>query len=176
MSGERPAAQGHRLASTIAKTALFSAVVPGTVTLLIPWWLWSLDHRLFDVGFPGARLLGLALVGIGVAVYLWCAFEFVVGGRGTPAPIDPPGTLVRAGPYLFSRNPMYVALVTVLLGEALALRQSTLLVYAVLAFLGCHLWILTYEEPRLQARFGERFSAYRAEVPRWVPGMGGRRR
>lgn len=123
---------------------------------------------------PGPRLdlwgyaaaVGIAL---GAAVYLRCAWDFAVGGQGTPAPIDAPRRLVIRGLYRLVRNPMYLGVLTVLLCEAALFRSLTLLAYAGCFAVAFHLFVLCYEEPTLRAKFGEEYEAYRRAVPRWLP-------
>ena len=117
----------------------------------------------------GATVAGLALVALGAAGYIVCALDFVVTGRGTPAPLDPPRTLVASRLYRFTRNPMYVAVLLALFGETIALGSATLLVYSLMIALLFHLFVVLYEEPALRDRFGPTYDGYCAAVPRWLP-------
>jgi protein-S-isoprenylcysteine O-methyltransferase Ste14 len=108
-------------------------------------------------------------MGVGFAVMPWTWGAFGVHGRGTPMPFDPPRELVVQGPYRYVRNPMYVAGVLVLLGEALLFTSLPLLEYAAAFWLATHLLVLGYEEPRLRRSFGDGYERYRATVNRWVP-------
>jgi protein-S-isoprenylcysteine O-methyltransferase Ste14 len=94
--------------------------------------------------------------------------DFVVVGGGTPAPVAPPTTLVAAGPYRWTRNPMYVGVTATLLGEALACWSLPLLIHALCTWTTMCLFVLLYEEPALARRFGESYRAYRRTVPRWL--------
>ena len=85
------------------------------------------------------------LIAPGAALYLWCAWAFVTAGQGTPAPVDPPKRLVATGLYRMVRNPMYVGIVLILLGESIVFASLTLLGYAVLVWLCCHLFVVLYE-------------------------------
>jgi protein-S-isoprenylcysteine O-methyltransferase Ste14 len=96
--------------------------------------------------------------------------EFYVAGRGTLAPWSPPRELVTTGLYRVSRNPMYVAVVLVLLGWAALFRSLPLLVYALAIAVGFHLRVVFGEEPWLAQTHGESWSRYRAQVPRWFFG------
>jgi protein-S-isoprenylcysteine O-methyltransferase Ste14 len=100
---------------------------------------------------------------------LWCWYEFVTRGRGTPMPIDPPRRLVVVGPYRYVRNPMYVAGLLVLLGQATLYGAVSLLWYAAGFALATHLFVVGYEERTLRRRFGADYDAYRAAVGRWIP-------
>src|SRR5438270_13803663 len=109
------------------ETLVFSILVPGTVAGVIPWLLLQ--------GAPGPVLLlpSIWMVGflpllLGVGLYLWCAGAFTFIGRGTPAPIDAPVVLVKEGPYHWVRNPMYIAVLSVVTGEAIVCRSVLLAV------------------------------------------------
>ena len=151
----------------IVRTLIFTVVVPGTVTVLIPRWLLSpprspdLPSVLRVAGWPGLAL--------GAAIYFWCAWDFAVAGRGTPAPIDPPRMLVARGLYRYVRNPMYLGISSILLGEALLFLSRTLLEYAAGVFGLFFLFVLLYEEPALRSKFGADYERYRQNVPRWIP-------
>ena len=151
------------------RVLFFTLLLPGTSLVLIPWLLLRREPpaRLFLLEPP--RLLGLFLMAAGGAALLWCIRDFAVSGRGTLAPVDPPRKLVRVGLYRYVRNPMYVAVVTALFGEALFFESRTLGIYAGLAWLIFHSFVLLYEEPRLRDLFGADYKAYRARVPRWIP-------
>ena len=105
----------------------------------------------------------------GAGVLLYCIRDFAVSGRGTLAPVDPPRKLVRAGLYRHVRNPMYLGVILVLVGEAVFFESRMLSFYATIVALSFHLFVVLYEEPTLRALFGEEYDAYRSEVPRWVP-------
>jgi protein-S-isoprenylcysteine O-methyltransferase Ste14 len=150
------------------KTLLFTIIAPGAVTVLLPYWILSSKWN-EAIALPGAlRFFGLAPLLIGFGIYLWCAYDFAAKGRGTPAPIDPPKQLVRSGLYRFTRNPMYVGVVLILLGEAVFFSSAALFFYAAVVFIGFNGFILFYEEPTLRRLFGESYSRYCAEVPRWI--------
>jgi len=151
----------------VLKTLVFTLVVPGTVTYVVPRWLLG-SRSLLDLP-PGARPIGLMVLLAGTAIYFWCAWDFAAAGRGTPAPTDPPKELVARGLYRYVRNPMYVGISAILLGEALFWRSRALLKYTVAVFGLFFLFIVVYEEPTLQQKFGETYERYRRDVPRWIP-------
>ena len=105
---------------------------------------------------------------LGISLLLWCVREFYVEGRGTLAPWDPPQHLVTTGPYRLSRNPMYIGVITILLGWCLLWSSRTLIIYTVLFLCGFQLRVLLFEEPWSARQFGAQWQAYRARVPRWV--------
>jgi protein-S-isoprenylcysteine O-methyltransferase Ste14 len=98
-----------------------------------------------------------------------CFVDFVRRGRGTPAIYDPPRELVVAGLYRYVRNPQYVGVVLVVVGEALLSGMVVLFGYAALMALGYHLFVRYYEEPTLGRLFGVAYTRYREAVPRWLP-------
>jgi protein-S-isoprenylcysteine O-methyltransferase Ste14 len=113
------------------------------------------------LAFPIWMLAGMIL--------LWSFWNFLVQGRGTPAPIDPPRELVATGFYRYVRNPMYVAVLAILLGQFLWSGYWSLLLYALLVFIAFHVFVTYYEEPTLQRKFGSVYEDYLRRVPRWIP-------
>jgi len=147
------------------KNLLFTVLVPGTVAVYVPL-LISRGRAPAD-GF--ATSIALAVLAVGAGIYAWCVWDFATFGRGTPAPIDAPKKLVVRGLYRYTRNPMYVGVLTVILGWALLFRAGNLALYA-LAVGGCfHLFIVLYEERFLAREFGGDYDAYCSHVNRWLP-------
>jgi protein-S-isoprenylcysteine O-methyltransferase Ste14 len=128
---------------------------------------WQVHPPLLGLG--AGRFVGGCLVVLGAAGLLECFGRFAIKGRGTPAPIAPTEHLIASGLYRHVRNPMYVAVVAVLLGQALVLGSTALLEYTVIAWLLFHVFVLLYEEPALRRQFGSSYDLYRANVPRWWP-------
>jgi protein-S-isoprenylcysteine O-methyltransferase Ste14 len=127
------------------------------------------DFEPFPFALGVLRFVGWVPVVVGALAILWCYGAFLVIGRGTPWPFDPPRELVVTGLYGFVRNPMEAGFVLILFGEALLFESSALVLYMVAGFIW--LWVrqVVIEEPRLRRRFGERYEAYRRSVPRWIP-------
>jgi len=150
-------------------SALFLVVAPGVVAGLVPWWLsgWRFAPPL--LGLEAGRWLGGALIVVAAPVLLEAFVRFALEGRGTPAPVAPTKTLVAGGAYRFVRNPMYVAVVSLILGQALLLGRAGLLVYGAAAWLTMHLFVVFYEEPRLLGDYGQDYETFRRHVPRWLP-------
>jgi len=150
----------------IVKTVAFSLVAPGTVGFLVP--------QAFGGGGGSGRGLsfeeipGALLLSLGVAVYLWCAWDFVQKGLGTPAPIDAPRVLVVQGLYRLTRNPMYVGVLAMIFGQAFLYRSKSIALYGCAILGGFYLFVLLYEEPTLQRRFGSAYEEYCRKVPRWL--------
>ena len=130
------------------------------VALIVPWLLLP-DTWQFHVAAIPALVVGTILL-------LWCVRDFYVAGRGTLAPWAPPKHLVTVGLYRFSRNPMYIAVVLILVGWALAVYSLGLWIYAVCIAIAFHVRVVTYEEPWLASTHGPEWDAYRARVPRWL--------
>ena len=150
----------------VFNTILFTILVPGTVAVLIPLWLVG-DMRL-HANAP-ATWMG-AVVGVtGAAIYLRCAWEFAVNGLGTPAPIAPTKFLVTTALHRYVRNPMYIGVALVILGQSVIFRSLHLVLYAAAMLTTAHIFVVLYEEPTLLRQFGESYEEYLRTVPRWVP-------
>jgi len=145
---------------------LFLVVAPGVVAGLVPWWLTSWDA---GAGSPAVRILGWILIAAGVLVLLHAFARFVVEGVGTPAPVAPTRNLVVGGLYRYVRNPMYLAVGTTIVGEALVLARSVLFVWAAVFAVAVVAFVRGYEERTLRRRFGEEYERYRRAVPGWWP-------
>jgi protein-S-isoprenylcysteine O-methyltransferase Ste14 len=152
----------------LLEALIFTVVVPGSVTLWLPRDVFGLMGPLPPLG--RAWLIASAPLTLGLLVYARCVWEFALRGRGIPAPLDHPKRLVVTGLYRYVRNPMYVGVLLVLLGEALLFQSWSLLWYLVGFFLVIHATVLVYEEPNLRSKFGDSYAAYSAAVARWLPG------
>lgn len=153
------------------RVAVFTALIPGTVTVLVPYILLHSDIECALGLSPVLRPLGFLPLSAGIVTYLWCAWDFAVSGRGTPAPYDPPRMLVTRGLYGYVRNPMYLGVTSVILGEALLFDSIPVLCYAALLLLLFHMRVLLYEERQLRKTFGASYEEYCRYVPRWFPRM-----
>jgi protein-S-isoprenylcysteine O-methyltransferase Ste14 len=149
----------------LLKNLLFTLLVPGTVAVWIPL-AWS---RRWETT-PSSLLLALPVFLAGATLYAWTTFNFARIGRGTPAPIDAPRKLIVRGPHRYVRNPMYLGVLTVILGWAVAYRALPLVEYAAAVALVFHLVVLLVEESALRRQFGEEYAAYCRAVRRWLPG------
>ena len=157
-----------RTAAAAAGSTLFFALAPGMVAGLVPWLLTGWDTA--DPAWPWpVQVIGAVLLAACAVVLIQAFVRFVREGRGTPAPVGPTERLVVGGLYRHVRNPMYVAVVGAIVGQALLLGRPVLLVYAALAGAGMALFVRGYEEPLLAARYGEQYRAYRRAVPGWLP-------
>jgi protein-S-isoprenylcysteine O-methyltransferase Ste14 len=155
-----------RRAIAAAGSAAFLVLAPGVVAGLAPWLLtgWEMED-----GPPAVRIIGGALIALGVGFLLHAFARFVIEGLGTPAPVAPTERLVVGGVYRYVRNPMYLAVGATIVGQALLLGQFGLLAYAAAFWLVVFGFVRLYEEPALSAQFGEEYDAYRRAVPGWWP-------
>ncbi|NNL65713.1 MAG: isoprenylcysteine carboxylmethyltransferase family protein [Myxococcales bacterium] len=147
----------------LLKNLLFTFLVPGTVAVYVP--LWIVGDRAAAGGV--LQILALAVLALGFAIYAWCVWDFARFGRGTPAPIDAPKRLVVRGLYRRSRNPMYVGVLSVILGWSLWFGAPVLAGYAAGVFSLFQAFVVLYEEPHLEGEFGDSYREYCAAVRRW---------
>ena len=152
-----------------AGSVLFLLLAPAVVAGIVPLWIarWRPSDPL--LGWVGIRWAGAALILAGALVLFDAFARFALQGRGTPAPPLPTEQLVVSGLYRHVRNPMYLAVLTVVVGQALLLGATSLLAYAALLFAAFHLFIVGYEEPTLRRRFGSEYERYCGRVRRWWP-------
>src|SRR5215212_1268192 len=150
-------------------SAVFFLVAPGTVVVLIPRLLTGWQVRDPVRYWAPVRVLGVMLLVAGLIVLVRAFVRFVVEGLGTPAPIAAPERLVVGGLYRYVRNPMYVAVLAIIVGQALILGQLVLLPYAATFWLITAAFVRWYEEPALTRRFGADYEVYRRAVPAWLP-------
>lgn len=147
----------------LLRIALFTLVVPATLVVYVPLGLGV------SPGSPLQVAVGTLVIAMGLALAAWCFYGFATRGRGTPAPWDPPQNLVTTRPYRHVRNPIYIGILLILLGEAVLFGSLALLAWAIVVAAGFHLAVTLYEEPDLRERFGTEYERYLAEVPRWLP-------
>lgn len=136
---------------------------------LIPWLLTGWVMRPALLGLEAFRAIGAVLILSGVPGLIDSFVRFVLDGLGTPAPIAPTRKLVVAGLYRYVRNPMYVSVLAVIFGQALLFGDLRLVLLGAMAWIASHVFVVGWEEPRLEREFGGRYNTYRANVPRWIP-------
>lgn len=154
-----------RSLSLVLRNLLFTVIVPGLGGVWMPW-------RILPRGRATPRPVGwpaLAFIAIGVALYLSCVWVFAIVGKGTPGPWDAPRRFVAVGPYRWVRNPIYIAALLVVFGEAWLFLSLPILKYGVAMAICFHLFVIGYEEQTLHRKFGEDYTEYRQTVPRWIP-------
>ncbi len=154
------------MAMTALRSILFFILAPGMVTGFIPLALFRTGPQT-QTGI--LSYLAFPLWAIGVATLVWCFWDFLVKGRGTPAPLDPPKELVVSGLYNYVRNPMYVGVLLVIIGHFLWFGFWNLLIYAAIVTIAFHSFVTLYEEPNLKKKFGAMYEDYFRRVPRWIP-------
>jgi protein-S-isoprenylcysteine O-methyltransferase Ste14 len=137
--------------------------LPGMVAFAVP--LLAFAPRGLDRSFSPIGLVPLAA---GIIFLLWTVRDFYVAGRGTLAPWSPPKELVVVGLYRVSRNPMYVAVLLILVGWAVGFRSIGLTVYAFAIATIFQVRVVFGEEPWLERTHGQKWAAYKARVPRWL--------
>jgi protein-S-isoprenylcysteine O-methyltransferase Ste14 len=150
-------------------TIAFTLVVPGTAIVLIPYLLTGWQLRPPLLGIEATRTFGVALMVLAAPLFFRFLSGFVREGHGTPAPIAPTEHLVVGGPFRWIRNPGYVAVVSLVVGQALLFGSGAVLAYAAFLAVAFHLFVVFYEEPTLRRQFGAEYEAYCREVPRWIP-------
>lgn len=150
-------------------SALFFLVAPAVIAGFIPWWMtqWRFEQPM--PSWLPMRAIGVALIAAGVPVLVHSFTRFVMDGLGTPAPIAPTERLVVTGLYRFVRNPMYLAVLSIIVGQALLFGQLRLLWYAAMIFAAFVTFVRLYEEPTLTRQFGRDYDEYRRLVPAWWP-------
>ena len=156
-----------RKLAALLGSLLFLAIAPGTIAGLLPWWItgWRAAP---DIPLA-VRAAGALLLAGGGLVLLESFARFALHGEGTPAPVAPTRRLVVTGLYRFVRNPMYLAVLALITGQALWLGRWELLAYGSIVAAGFHLFVLGYEEPTLRGRYGAEYDAFTRAVPRWRP-------
>lgn len=162
--------RSNRALALVAKTCLHTLVFPGAVLVGLPWLvLEQLPEagRFSPFWLPG-WLLALPLL-LGIAGGVKLSWDFISLGDGTPNPLDPPKRLVVTSLYRFVRNPGYLALVPILVSEALYFGSASLLLYTLVVMGWAHVFVVRVEEPGLRTRFGDEYDRFCAAVPRWIP-------
>ncbi len=151
------------------RNLLFTLLQPGMVAGVVPFLLLGESRKtLFQWPPTGLQMVGMVVFFAGFAIMTDCIIRFAVFGKGTLSPADPTRHLVTNGLYRFTRNPMYVGVMAMLLGEAIYSGAMVLWIYAAAIFMAFHLFIVFREEPRLQKAFGASYQRYRQQVRRWL--------
>lgn len=150
------------------RSLLWTFLFPGMVAGYVPWRFLGVDRVRIEMSDP-IDILGVIVIVMGASLLATCIFEFARSGRGTLSPADPPRHLVVRGLYRYVRNPMYLSVTTILVGEALLTRSSALAVYLAGWLVIVNVFVRGYEEPTLRDQFGESYEEYTRRVRRWVP-------
>jgi protein-S-isoprenylcysteine O-methyltransferase Ste14 len=150
------------------RSLAWTVLLPGLFAGYFPWRFFGLAHVQLNLHSP-VHLFGLLCIGLGAVLLGSCIWEFARTGRGTLAPVDPPRELVVRGLYRYVRNPMYLSVTLIVLGEFVLTGSRPLLIYWALWFAAANLFVIVYEEPTLRRRFGGAYERYTQEVGRWLP-------
>lgn len=150
----------------LLRNAAATILIPGMVVGLVPYFIVRRGGAV-AIELQATSFAAVAVIAAGAAILLWCVAQFAFEGQGTLAPIDPPTRLVQRGLYRYTRNPMYVGALLVLVGQVLLFRSRPLAVYAAAWFVVVNLFVMFYEEPALHRRFGAAYDEYCRRVPRW---------
>jgi protein-S-isoprenylcysteine O-methyltransferase Ste14 len=152
----------------VLRSLLWTLVLPGFFAGYAPWRYFGLRDTWIDLSRP-SHLLGMLCVVLGVLLLAACIVEFARRGRGTLSPVDPPRHLVVHGLYKYVRNPMYLSVTMIVLGEVILTQSRSLGLYWVIWFAAANAFVLAYEEPTLRRTFGPSYDHYTREVGRWIP-------
>jgi protein-S-isoprenylcysteine O-methyltransferase Ste14 len=166
----RPGRMTGRNVLLFFEALLFSVVVPGAVVYWIPRDALGLWGELPPQPWSVWQAMASVPLALGLTIYLRCLEEFARRGRGIPAPVDHPKTLVVTGLYRYVRNPMYLGVLLFLLGQSLFFESLHFLLYAITWLAFVHVNVILYEEPNLRRKFGSSYDRYRSAVRRWIPG------
>ena len=155
--------------SLFLRNLLFTILQPGLVAGAVPFWiLGDKGNEPFRHSFHLYHYVGALVFVIGLIIMVSCIISFAVKGKGTLSPADPTKQLVITGLYKFSRNPMYVGVTMILIGEAVFFQSFNLLIYSLFIYLAFNIFIMLHEEPRLRKVFGEEYKKYCQKVRRWI--------
>jgi len=152
----------------LLRALFWTLAFPGVFAFYVPWRYFGVREVRIDV-FDPRQWLGMLCIAAGTILLLACIWEFAKRGRGTLSPADPPRHLVVSGLYRFVRNPMYLSVTLIVLGEVLLTSSRPLLIYWVIWFTIVNLFVMGYEEPTLRGQFGDEYERYRRHVGRWIP-------
>ena len=150
------------------RSITWALLLPGLVAFYVPWRFFGLSQVGFSPEAP-FQIVGFVMFVAGVALLVACIWEFARSGKGTLSPADPPKELVVQGLYRYVRNPMYLAVSLILLGEHLISHSMPLFIYWAIFFAITNLFVIFVEEPTLRRQFGESYERYTREVGRWIP-------
>ena len=144
---------------------IISFILPITVLILIPLYI----ERNISAKYTWNLLTGLFIISIGLYVIIVTISTFIRIGKGTLAPWSPTKKLITGGIYGHVRNPMILGVLTVLIGEAIAILSINIFLWALIFFIINNIFFVLYEEPNLEKKFGNEYLEYKRNVPRWIP-------
>lgn len=147
------------------KSTIWFLLVPFPLTYVVPWLINLTNVGKFTIGITW---LGFSVIILGTTGLFYCFFEFVYSGKGTPVPFEPPKRLLSSKLYRYTRNPMYLAVISIIIGESIWYENWIIVIYGVLLWAVLHLWIVLYEEPALNKKFGKKYEDYVSKTQRWL--------
>jgi protein-S-isoprenylcysteine O-methyltransferase Ste14 len=155
--------------SLVFRNLFFTILQPGIVAGLIPYFiLGNPDAAIFRNSLSPFQYIAVFIFAAGIAILFYCIMMFAVKGKGTLSPADPTKKLVVSGLYKFSRNPMYIGVMLILIGESTFFGSTSLWIYTAMIFIAFNLFIVLHEEPRLENDFGTEYRQYLRSVRRWL--------
>ena len=157
--------------SLFIRNLIFTILQPGLVTGLIPYYLLGEKASQFltqPFQMNGFHIVGAVVFLVGMMIMILCIADFAIKGKGTLSPADPTKKLVISSLYQYSRNPMYVGVILILIGEAIFFQSVDLAVYTLVVFIAFSVFVILVEEPRLKRDFGKEYKAYCSSVRRWI--------
>ncbi len=155
--------------SAILGSIAFFLIAPGTLAGALPWLISKWEFAAPMAGVEASRGVGAVLIALGLIPLIDSFRRFAMEGLGTPAPVLPTQRLIVSGFYRHVRNPMYVGVIAVVLGQSILFGNAALLAYAAIIWLGFHIFVMAYEEPTLKRVYGSEYDVYCQNVPRWLP-------
>jgi len=152
----------------VVRSLLWTISLPGFFAGYVPWRYFGLNRARLGLA-SASDAVGLLSIGLGTLLLAACIVEFARSGQGTLSPLDPPRRLVVRGLYRYVRNPMYLGVTVIVLGEVLVSQSRALAVYWAIWFLCVNIFVVGYEEPTLRRQFGASYDDYCRQVGRWIP-------
>jgi len=158
----------NKFQKLILKTIIFSLTLPLFFSFIVPFFIiYYLNFFSLNIPIP-LNYIGIILIILGIIIYSLSCYYFIFYGEGTPSPLEEPKNLITHGIYKYTRNPMYISGILIVLGLAVFLNSLMILIYCLLLFLIYHSFIVFYEEPHLRKKFGKYYEEYCKNVPRWI--------
>jgi protein-S-isoprenylcysteine O-methyltransferase Ste14 len=155
--------------SILIRAVVYATAFVGLLLIFVPSQILAQAGIARPAAIGAPQIVGWVIGALGAALTGWCIVTFVFTGKGTPAPFDPPGSLVVTGPYRYMRNPLYFGAALAMSGAALYYQSVQLLPYASAFLLFFHFFVMWYEVPMLHQTFGVEYASYRSQVGRWGP-------
>ena len=152
----------------IIKASLAALSIGIVFLIILPFAFVKLGEALNLPEVPSSKIIGTLLFLIGILIFFHCSYLFIKKGKGTPAPMHPPQKLVPDNIYKYTRNPMYIGYLSMIFGEVFLFGRLSLTIYAAIMIFTIHSYVVLFEEPKLEKRFGESYKDYKRKIPRWI--------